>query len=235
MKTTGRGAVFLPYEPAFKQREERIMLRESVRHPRIMVGEYTYYDAPQGTARFAEENVCYLDDAMDDRLLIGKFCAIGAHVRFLMNGANHRLYSAATYPFQYVGDFRSALPAYAHHTPSRGDTIVGNDVWIGRESLIMPGSQIGDGAVIAAGAVVTGIVPPYAVVAGVPARIVHMRLDEELSSLLLRYRWWDLPLEEIRRILPVLCSGRLDDVKAFLRRELCAASVYPLACSARLQ
>lgn len=137
--------------------------------------------------------------------MIGKFCSIAKGVQFMMGAANHRMASFSTYPFNVMGGlWRETTTPHIDELPKKGDTIVGNDVWIGREAKILPGVKIGDGAIVAAYAVVAKDVPPYAVVAGNPARVVKMRFPEEVVELLLKLRWWDWPVEEITAFLPVL-------------------------------
>ena len=174
-----------------------VFLRACIRSPRIVVGDYTYYDDPRESERFEENNVLY--HYGPERLVIGKYCALAQGVRFLMNGANHRMSGISTYPFPIFGG------AWANHMdlvddlPSRGDTVVGNDVWLGYEALVMPGVRIGDGAIVAARAVVGGEVRPYAIVGGNPARELRRRFDDATIERLLRIAWWDWPVEKVTR------------------------------------
>lgn len=190
-------------------------LKNFITRPNIVVGDYTYYDDPEGPERF-EKNVLYHFDFLGDRLIIGKFCAIAAGTRFIMNGGNHFMGGFTTYPFTIFGDgWNTALPALPEF-PFKGDTVVGNDAWLGYESLIMPGLKIGHGAVVAARSVVTKDVPPYAVVAGNPARIVRTRFSDEVVELLLRLAWWDRPAEWITRHIPVLCGNDPERLRELL-------------------
>jgi virginiamycin A acetyltransferase len=178
-------------------------LRNFITRPNIVVGDYTYYDDPGGPQRF-EENVLYHFDFIGDRLVIGKFCSIAAETRFLMNGGNHPTTWMTTYPFPIFGEgWESAMPAALPH---KGDTVVGNDVWIGYGSTIMPGVRIGDGAIVASCSVVTKDVPPYAIVGGNPAAVLRYRFDETTRERLLATRWWDWDIAEITRRLPALCG-----------------------------
>src|SRR5690606_14713054 len=121
-------------------------IRNTVKSPNIIVGEYTYYDDPDDSEDF-ERNVLYHFPFIGDKLMIGKFCAIARRVRFIMNGANHKLSGISTYPFQIFGAGWEKVMPEMEDLPYKGDTIVENDVWIGYEALIMPGVRIGNGAI----------------------------------------------------------------------------------------
>lgn len=171
----------------------------------VEVGDYSYYDDPARPEDFFEANVLYHYPWEGDRLVIGRFCAIGEGVRFLMNGANHAMAGFSTYPFEAFGDdWGARFDPAGYAGERRGDTVVGSDVWIGREAMILPGSRIGPGAVIGARAVVSGEVPPYAVVVGNPGRVVRSRYDAETVERLLAVAWWDWPAERIRRNLAAI-------------------------------
>lgn len=179
-------------------------IKNVVKNPRIIVGDYTYYDDSDGADRF-EEHVTHFYDFIGDRLVIGNFCAIAKGVNFVMNGANHRMDCATTYPFYIMGgDWGSMIAPVGDELPHKGDTVVGNDVWIGQNVTLMPGVHIGDGAIIGANATVASDIPAYAVAAGNPARVVRKRFDDETVALLERLQWWNLPIEEIDRLMPVL-------------------------------
>lgn len=181
-------------------------LRNVVSNPQIQVGEYTYYDDPEGPDRF-ERNVLYLFPFVGDRLVIGKFCAIARGAKFIMNGANHKLTGISTYPFFIFGrGWETAAPSPGD-LPFKGDTVIGNDVWIGYEAVIMPGVQVADGAVIAARSVVTKDVPAYHIVGGNPAQTLRERFDSASVAELRRIRWWDWPPEKITRNLPAIVAG----------------------------
>ena len=152
-------------------------LRNVIDAPNIEIGEYTYYDDPDGADNFLR-NVLYHFDFIGDRLRIGRFCAIARGVRFVMNGANHRLDGISTYPFQIFGGGWERVMPKPGELPFKGDTVIGNDVWIGYDALIMPGVCIGDGAIIAARSVVTHDVPPYTLVGGNPARPIRRRFGD---------------------------------------------------------
>lgn len=189
-------------------------LKNAIRNPNIIVGDYTYYDDPQPPEDFEHRNVLYHYPFVGDKLVIGRFCSLARGVRFIMNGANHATDSASTYLFPFFGHGWEHIGAQ-HQTAAtqRGDTVIGNDVWIGYEACIMPGVTVADGAVIGARAVVTRDVPPYAVVAGNPARVVRYRFEPAIIEALLDSRWWDWPPQRVARDLP----GLLSDIRQ--RRE----------------
>jgi len=174
--------------------------------PNIIVGDYTYYDNPDGPEDF-EARVTHHYEFLGDKLIIGKFCAIARGVEFVMNGANHRMGSVTPYPFNIMGGGWEKCTPTVDELPYKGDTIVGNDVWIGQNATILPGVQIGDGAIIAANSTVTKDVAPYHIVGGNPARVIRPRFDEELIDHLLRLKWWDWPPEKIFRNLEILCGA----------------------------
>lgn len=196
-------------------------LKNVITAPNIQVGEYTYYDDPVDPTGFEKNNVLFNWPEFGDRLIIGKFCAIASGVRFIMGPANHRTSSVTTYPFNvFGGTWAENTPPHLRQLPFKGDTVVGNDVWIGRNSVILPGVHIGDGAIVAAQSVVTRNVAPYTVAGGNPARFLKNRFDEELKALLLRLRWWDLEGENLVTLLPLLCDPDLEKVRQTLRARL---------------
>jgi len=179
-------------------------LKPFITRPNIVVGDYTYYDDPRGPEHF-EANVLYHFDFNGDRLVIGKYCSIAAEVRFIMNGGNHPTTWLTTYPFPIFGHgWEAAAPP---EWPNRGDTVVGNDVWIGYGATIMPGVHIGDGAIVATAAVVTKDVPAYAIVGGNPATVIRHRFDEATIARLLAVRWWDWDPATVTRYVGALCGG----------------------------
>ncbi|MCT4655512.1 MAG: CatB-related O-acetyltransferase [Cohaesibacter sp.] len=173
-------------------------LKPLITSPLIQVGDYSYYDDPDGPEHFQERNVLYHFDFIGDRLIIGKFCAIATGARFIMNGANHDMRGFSTYPFGVMGGgWQDGFDLGGYKVQSRGDTIVGDDVWIGRGAIILPGVTIGSGAIVAAGAVVSRDVPAYGVVAGNPAELVRMRFSDDIIDRLMALSWWDWPPELI--------------------------------------
>lgn len=184
-------------------------LNNVLNNPQIEVGDYTYYDDPDGAENF-ERNVLYLFPFIGDRLLIGKFCALARGVKFIMNGANHKLSGFSTYPFQIFGNgWETVMPAL-DELPNKGDTRIGHDVWIGYDSLIMPGVQIGHGAIVSSRSVVTRDVPPYTVVGGNPAQPLKQRFSDEVVARLLQIAWWDWPVEKISRNLAAITAADLE-------------------------
>lgn len=177
-------------------------LKNLVKHPQIEVGDYTYYDDFEDVHNF-EKNVKYLFDFVGDKLIIGKFCMIASDVTFIMNGANHLSTALSSYPFAVFGQgWEHAMEGKQY--PYKGDTVVGNDVWIGYKATIMPGVTIGDGAIIASNATVTRDVAPYSVVGGHPAVEIKQRFPEKTITKLLALRWWDWPIEKITRNVKLL-------------------------------
>lgn len=187
-------------------------IKNVVARPTIQVGEYTYYDDPMDSEDF-EKHVTHHYDFNGDRLIIGKFCAIGKGVEFIMNGANHRMCSVTTYPFNIMGGGWEKCTPTLDELPLKGDTVVGNDVWFGQNVTVLPGVHIGDGAIIASNSVVASDVPPYCVAGGNPCRVIRRRFDEVLTAYLLDLKWWDWPAEKIFRNLETLCSGDLEKIR----------------------
>ncbi len=194
--------------------DREIYVKPTLTNPNILVGDFTYI----ADTNF-ESHVTHLYPWNNDRLIIGKFCQIAAGVEFVMNGANHQMNAVSTFPFYTLEDWDAPPPSPAD-LPLKGDTVIGNDVWIGQNAVILPGVHIGDGAIIGASSVVGHDVEPYTIVVGNPARPVRKRFDDELTALLLRFRWWDKSIEEIDSLIPLLTDGDLDRVRAKLR-ELC--------------
>lgn len=189
-----------------------VLLKTLVKNPQIQVGDYTYYDDPEHATQFEQRNVLYNYGA--ENLIIGKYCAIAAETRFIMSGANHSTKGVSTFPFTiFGGEWAERTLDIALDIPSRGDTVVGNDVWIGYRAVIMPGVTIGDGAIIATGAVVTSDVPPYAIVGGNPAQVVKMRYPRADVERLLRVQWWDWPVEKITANVRTIMAGTPDEIE----------------------
>ncbi len=181
----------------------------------VSAGRFSYYDDPDHALDFLARNIPYNFRFTGDRLVIGSFCAIAAGARFLLPDALHAMAGPSTYPFAiHAGAFAEALPFDAYPFPKKGDTVIGHDVWIGTEAMVMPGIRIGHGAIVAARAVVTRDVPDYAVVAGNPARVVKMRYGAEDVARLLALGWWDWPLERIARAIPALVKGSVAELAA---------------------
>lgn len=189
-------------------------IKNTVRNPNIVVGDYTYYDDPEDSENF-ERNVLYHFPFIGDKLIIGKFCAIARGVKFIMNGANHKLSGISTYPFQIFGKGWQKVMPTMDELPYKGDTVIGNDVWIGYDALIMPGVKIGNGAIVSSRSVVVSDVPAYTIAGGNPARPIKARFTPEVVALLQSVAWWDWPIETITENLEVIVSG---DIDALLNR-----------------
>ncbi len=190
--------------------DKEIYVKPTLKNPNIIVGDFTYI----ADSDF-ESHVTHLYEWNGDKLIIGKFCQIAAGVEFVMNGANHQMSAVSTFPFYTLEGWNMKPPAAAD-LPLKGDTVIGNDVWIGQNATIMPGVHIGDGAIIGANAVVARDVDPYSIVAGNPARLIRKRFDDEMIELLEKFAWWDKSIEEINELIPILTSGDFEMV----RREL---------------
>jgi virginiamycin A acetyltransferase len=185
-------------------------LKNVVNHPQITIGDYTYYDDFSSVENF-QKNVKYLFDFSQDRLSIGRFCMLASGVEFIMNGANHLSGSVSAYPFAiFGGDWSSAMDGKSY--PTKGDTVIGNDVWIGYRAAILPGVTIGDGAIIGSYAVVTRDVSPYAIVGGNPAKLIRKRFDDTVINRLLEIAWWNWPVEKITQYVSLLTG----DIQTFL-------------------
>lgn len=187
-------------------------IKNTLRNPNIIVGDYTYYDDPLDAENF-ERNVLYHYPFIGDKLIIGKFCAIAKGAQFIMNGANHKVSGISTYPFQIFGNGWEKVMPGEGDLPYKGDTVIGNDVWIGYEALIMPGVKVGNGAIIASRSVVTSDVPAYTVVGGNPAKPVRARFVPEVVVQLESLAWWDQSPAWITAHLEQIVSG---DVEALL-------------------
>ena len=170
-------------------------LKNIITNPNIIVGDYTYYDDFEDVHNFVK-NVKYHFEFIGDKLIIGKFCMIASDVTFIMGGANHLSTAISAYPFAIFGnDWQHAMDGKTY--PVKGDTIVGNDVWIGYKATIMPGVKIGDGAIIASNATVTKDVAPYSIVGGNPATEIRKRFNEDQIKELLLLKWWDWEIDKI--------------------------------------
>ena len=176
----------------------------------VEVGDYTYFDGQN-----FKEHVTHHYDFIGDKLIIGKFCQIGRNVEFIMNGANHQINAVSTYPF-YIFQGWEQNPPSKNDLPYKGDTIIGNDVWIGQNVTFLPGVHVGNGCIIGANAVVASNIPAYCVVVGNPAKIIKKRFDDEMIELLEKLKWWDRTPNEIQKIIPLLANSNL----SYVREEL---------------
>jgi virginiamycin A acetyltransferase len=183
-----------------------VFLRPLVTDPRIEVGDYTYYDDPNDPLGFERNAFLYAHGP--ERLIIGRYCAIASGVRFVMPGANHADLGPSTFPFGIFGEpWAERTMDLVMSAPSRGDTVVGNDVWLGYRALVLPGVTIGHGAVVAAASVVASDVPPYAIVGGNPARVIRGRYGDEDVERLLRAAWWDWPVALVTEHARTIMAG----------------------------
>ena len=194
--------------------EKEIYVKPTVSNPNIIVGDFTYI----ADSEF-ESHVTHLYEWNGDRLIIGKFCQIAAGVEFIMNGANHQMNCVTTFPFYTLEGWDMDPPAVSD-LPLKGDTVIGNDVWIGQNAVILPGVHIGDGAIIGANCVVGCDIEPYTIVAGNPAKVLRRRFDDELIDLLLEYKWWNRSTEKINALIPILTCSDFEKVKLELKKEI---------------
>lgn len=204
----------VPADPALHPVPEHprvVLLKPLVQSPLIEVGDFSYYDDPDDPTSFETRNVLY--HYGPERLVIGKYCALGTGTRFMMNGANHRMDGPSTFPFPIMGGSWAEHSDLITDLPSRGDTVVGNDVWFGHGATVMPGVRIGHGAIIAAGAVATGDVPDYGIVGGNPARLIRTRYHAADIARLLAVAWWDWPVQHITRHVRTIMSGTVGELE----------------------
>ena len=192
--------------------EKEIYVKPTLTNPNVIVGNFTYI----ADSEF-ESHITNFYPWSRDKLIIGKFCQIARGVEFVMNDANHQMSAVSTFPF-YTLEGWEMEPPKAEDMPFKGDTVIGNDVWIGQNATILPGVHVGDGAIIGANSVVGSDIEPYTIVAGNPAKPIRKRFDDELIALMLEWKWWDKPIEEINKLIPILTSSRIDDVKKVIKK-----------------
>lgn len=194
--------------------EKEIYVKPTVTNPNIIVGDFTYI----ADSEF-ESHVTHFYPWSKDKLIIGKFCQIASGVEFMMNDANHQMNAVSTFPFYTLEGWEMDAPD-STDMPFKGDTVIGNDVWIGQNAVILPGVHIGDGAIIGANSVVGSDVDPYTIVVGNPAKPLRKRFDTELIELLLRFKWWDKSIDEINKLIPFLTYSELDKVKDEIKKRI---------------
>ena len=194
---------------------ETVYLKNVIDNPNIQIGDYTIYnDFVHDLREFQKNNVLYHYPVNKDRLIIGKFCSIACGAKFLFNSANHKMASLSTYTFPlFFEEWGLEKENVAQAWDQKGDIIIGNDVWIGYEAVILSGVTIGDGAVIGCRAVVTKDVPPYTIVGGVPAKPIRKRFNEETIKELQKIKWWDWPEEKIAGKIPAIQAGDLKELR----------------------
>jgi virginiamycin A acetyltransferase len=191
-------------------------IKPTITRKNILVGEFTYFSDDDEDPRSFESHVTHHYDFYGDKLIIGKFCQIAAGVEFIMNGANHQMNAVSTFPFYIFEGWNQPIPSLGK-LPLKGDTIIGNDVWIGQRVTILPGVHIGDGVIIGAESVVGSNLEPYSIAGGNPAKPIRKRFDDELIALLLKLKWWDMPIEQINELIPVLSDPDLERVKVRIK------------------
>jgi virginiamycin A acetyltransferase len=194
---------------------ETVYLKNVISDTGILVGDYTFYnDFVHDPTQFEKNNVLYHYPINHDKLVIGKFCSIACGARFIFTSANHALQSLSTYPFPIFADtwgldFKNVTDAW----DNKGDIVIGNDVWIGYEAVVMQGVHIGDGAIVGTRAVVTKDIPPYTIAGGVPAKEIRKRFDEGTIEALLHLCWWNWPYEKIQHHLNDIMSGNINGLR----------------------
>ena len=202
--------------------KQTVYLNAVIKDPQIEVGDYTIYnDFVADPLLFEKNNVLYHYPIHQEKLIIGKFCSIACGTKFLFNCANHTLKSLSTYTFPlFYEEWELEKSNITTAWDNKGDIVIGNDVWIGYEAVIMAGVHIGDGAIIAARAVVTKDVPPYTIVGGTPAKEIRKRFDAEVIEQLLIQKWWDWSTDKIHQCLPYIAEGKLDELLAMKKYRL---------------
>jgi len=202
--------------------KQTVYMNAVINDPQIEVGDYTIYnDFVANPLLFEKNNVLYHYPIHREKLIIGKFCSIACGTKFLFNCANHTLKSLSTYTFPlFYEEWELEKSNITTAWDNKGDIVIGNDVWIGYEAVIMAGVHIGDGAIIAARAVVTKDVPPYTIVGGTPAKEIRKRFDTEVIKQLLKLKWWDWSTNKIRQCLPYIAEGKLDELLAMKKDRL---------------
>lgn len=196
---------------------QTIYLKNVIDDPNIEVGDYTIYnDFVNDPTKFQQNNVLYHYPINHDKLRIGKFCSIACGVKFLFNSANHTMNSFATYPFPlFFKEWELEKKNVTEAWDNKGDIIIGNDVWIGYEAVILAGVTIGDGAIIGTRAVVTKDVSPYTIVGGIPAKPIRKRFNDEMIARLLKIKWWDWSEEQIAQNIQAIQSGYIKQLKYY--------------------
>ena len=194
---------------------QTIYLKHAITNPNVIVGDYTMYnDFINDPTQFEKNNILYHYPINHDRLIIGKFCSIACGAKFLFNSANHTLSSLSTYPFPlFFEEWNLDKKSVADAWDNKGDIIVGNDVWIGFEAVVLSGVTIGDGAIISTRAVVTKDVPPYTIVGGVPATPIRKRFPDKTIDMLLQMQWWNWPKNRIAANIDAIKSGNISLLK----------------------
>lgn len=192
-------------------------LKNIIKNPNIIVGDYTYYDDKDDIHNF-ERNVLYHFDFTGDKLIIGKFCQIAEGVRFLMNGMFHMNNSFSTYPFIIFSEDCAKKYPTPVEFPFKGDTIIGNDVWIGYKATFMPGVEVGNGAIIGTEALITKDIGPYEIWGGNPAKLIRKRFSDDIIEALEEIQWWNWPIEKIVENTDALIGCDIDKLKQYSKQ-----------------
>ena len=194
---------------------QTVYLKNVITESGIEIGDYTMYnDFVNDPRDFEKNNVLYRYPINGDKLKVGKFCSIACGAKFLFTSANHTMHSISTYPFPiFFEEWGLDVTNITSAWDNKGDIVVGNDVWIGYEAVVLSGVTIGDGAIIGTRAVVTKDVPPYTIVGGIPAKPIRKRFSDEVISKLLELQWWNWPENRIKENIDVIQSGRIKDLK----------------------
>lgn len=195
--------------------QQTVYLKNVITNPSILVGDFTMYnDFVNDPRQFERNNVLYHYPINHDKLVIGKFCSIACGAKFLFTSANHTQKSLSTYPFPiFFEEWGLDVQDITNAWDNKGDIIIGNDVWIGYEAVIMSGVTIGDGAIIASRAVVTKDVPPYTIVGGVPAKTIRKRFSDDDIAALQKMKWWNWPIEQIQAHISEIQTGKIEGLK----------------------
>lgn len=192
--------------------QQTIFLKNFINHPNIEIGDYTYFNDFRLPVRDVRQLLIpYMHAGAPEKLTIGKFVQIAHGVQLITSSANHQMDGFSTYPFAVFGEPWSS--SYEAKWPNKGDTLIGNDVWIGHEALIMPAVSIGDGVIIASRSVVTKDVPPYAIVAGNHAKVIRKRFDDATIAKLLEIKWWNWPIEKINKNIALIVAGDIEKLE----------------------
>lgn len=203
----------IPEKEIYPRTEDKqtIYLKNVINNPNISIGDYTMYnDFVNDPTLFEKNNVLYHYPINHDKLIIGKFCSIACGAKFLFNSANHNMSSLSTYPFPlFFEEWNLKKENVTESWNNKGNIVVGNDVWIGYEAVIMAGVTIGDGAIIGTRAVVTKDVPPYTIVGGVPAKPIRKRFSDDIISSLLEMKWWNWSKEKIQKNIKAIQTGNI--------------------------
>lgn len=194
---------------------QTVYLKNVITESGIEIGDYTMYnDFVNDPRDFEKNNVLYRYPINGDKLKVGKFCSIACGAKFLFTSANYTMHSISTYPFPiFFEEWGLDVTNITSAWDNKGDIVIGNDVWIGYEAIVLSGVTIGDGAIIGTRAVVTKDVPPYTIVGGIPAKPIRKRFSDEVISKLLELQWWNWPENRIKENIDVIQSGRIKDLK----------------------